>query len=168
MARKIAVEIVGDASSLERAFKKSERSAQRFNQDISRTGKRSTSIFGGLGKAVGFATAGLGVAGLAGAARAAFQEMADAEKVSAQTAAAIKSTGGAANVTAKQVDDLATRLMNLSGEDDEAIKSAENLLLTFTKIRNETGKGNDVFDQASLAVLNMSTALKQDLKTSAI
>src|SRR5580765_6644660 len=45
----------------------------------------------------------------------------DAEKISAQTAAAIKSTGGAANVSAQQVDALATSISAYSGIDDEAI-----------------------------------------------
>ena len=39
--------------------------------------------------------------------------------------------------------------MNKSGIDDEAIQSGENLLLTFTDIRNEVGKGNDIFNQAT-------------------
>jgi hypothetical protein len=159
MARKIAVEIVGDASSLERAFKKSERSAQRFNQDMSRQGRGGSRVFGGLTKAVGFATAGLGVAGLAGAAHAAFAEMQNAQQVSAQTEAALKSTGRAANVTAKHVDELADAMLNKSGIDDEATKTAENMLLTFTKVRNEVGKGNRIFDQATSAVADMATRM---------
>ena len=43
-----------------------------------------------------------------------------------------------------------------SGIDDEAIKSGENLLLTFKNVHNEVGKGNDVFDQATTAALDMS------------
>ena len=39
------------------------------------------------------------------------------------------------------------------GVDDDAIKSGAAVLLTFTKIRNEVGKGNDVFNQATLAAL---------------
>jgi hypothetical protein len=58
--------------------------------------------------------------------------------------------------------------MNKSGVDDEAIKSSENLLLTFTNIRNETGKNNDIFNQATKATLDMSTALGNDLKGSSI
>ena len=167
MARRIAVEIVGDASSLERAFKKSAKSADQFNGQIAKTGK-GRKAFGGLTKGVGLVSGALGVGGLASAAQAAFTEMGDAQKVSAQTAAALKSTGGAANVTAKDMDKLSTSLMNKSGVDDEAIKSSQNLLLTFTKVRNETGKGNDIFNQATGTILDMSTALGQDTKSSAI
>ena len=49
--------------------------------------------------------------------------------------------------------------MKKTGVDDEAIPSGENLLLTFTNIRNEAGKGNDVFDQATTATLDLSVAL---------
>ena len=86
----------------------------------------------------------------------------------AQTNAVLKSTGGAANVTAKEVSSLAESLMQKSGVDDEAIASGENLLLTFTNIRNEAGKGNDIFNQATGVMLDMSVALGQDMKTSAI
>jgi hypothetical protein len=58
--------------------------------------------------------------------------------------------------------------MKKSGIDDEAVASGENLLLTFTNIRNEVGKGNDIFDQSTQIMADMSTALGQDMKTSAI
>lgn len=106
--------------------------------------------------------------GLAVAAKAGFAEMLEGQKVSAQTAAVLKSTGGAAKVTADQVSDLAGALMRKSGVDDEAVQSGANLLLTFTKIRNEAGKGNDVFNQATTAALDMSVAMGTDLKSAAL
>jgi hypothetical protein len=59
----------------------------------------------------------------------------EARKVGAQTAAVLRSTGGAANVTAKQMGALATAISNKTGIDDEAIQSGANLLLTFKNIR---------------------------------
>jgi phage-related protein len=102
------------------------------------------------------------------AARAGFRELEEAQKVAAQTGAVLESTGGAANVTAKHVDSLATSLSRMSGVDDETIAAGENLLLTFTNIRNEVGKGNDIFDQATSAITDMSVSLGQDMKSSAI
>jgi hypothetical protein len=58
--------------------------------------------------------------------------------------------------------------MKMTGIDDEAVQAGQNLLLTFTKIRNETGKGNDIFDQATLAMTNLSVAMGKDLSSSAI
>ena len=47
------------------------------------------------------------------------------------------------------------------------IASGENLLLTFTNIRNEAGKGNDIFNQATTATLDMSVALGTDMTSAA-
>jgi hypothetical protein len=85
----------------------------------------------------------------------------EAQAVMAQTEAVMKSTGGAANVTTQDVLDLATHWQNLSGVQDDAIQSSENLLLTFRDVHNEVGKGNDIFNQATGAILDMSTALNR-------
>jgi adenosyl cobinamide kinase/adenosyl cobinamide phosphate guanylyltransferase len=92
----------------------------------------------------------------------------ESAKVGALTAQVIKTTGGAAHITADQVGDLATAISNKTGVDDEAIQSGANLLLTFTGIRNEVGKGNDIFNQATSIITDMSVALGQDLKASSI
>jgi hypothetical protein len=52
--------------------------------------------------------------------------------------------------------------------DDEQVRSTANLILTFTNIRNVVGKNNDIFNQATQAALDMSVALGQDTKSSAI
>jgi hypothetical protein len=41
-------------------------------------------------------------------------------------------------------------------------------LLTFTNVRNEAGRGNDIFDRATKTVLDMSTALGEDGKSASI
>ena len=122
MAR-LEVEIIGDSRSLEKAFARSEKSAKGFNSDIQRAGKKSSGMFGGLTKGIGLATGALGVAGFAGAAKAAFGELQTAQLVTAQTTAALKSTGHIANVTAKDVDSLADAMLRKSGIDDEATKT---------------------------------------------
>jgi hypothetical protein len=109
----------------------------------------------------------LGV-GLAASVKIGVDELLEAERVNSQTAAAIASTGGAANTTAKQIQGLASRLSVMSGVDDELIQSGSNLLLTFTQIRNAAGKGNDVFDQATKATLDLSVAMGKDMRSSSI
>ena len=96
------------------------------------------------------------------------KDAAESARIGRLTSQVIESTGGAANVTAKQVEDLATAISNKTGVDDEAIQSGQNMLLTFTNVRNEVGKGNDIFNQATQTVTDMSTALGQDTKSSAI
>jgi hypothetical protein len=86
-------------------------------------------------------------------------EAREAAVVGKQTQAVLKATGGVAHVSAKQIGDLATALSNKVGVDDEAIQSAENLLLTFKGVRNEAGKGNDIFNQASGAIVDMTAAM---------
>jgi phage-related protein len=117
---------------------------------------------------VGLAAAGTALAVLGGAAVFAFKQFEDSEKVLAQTDAVLKSTGGAANVSAKQINDLANALSKQVGIDDEAIQSGENMILTFRNIRNEVGKGNDIFTQTTQAVTDISVAMGQDMKSSAI
>lgn len=95
-------------------------------------------------------------------------EARESQKVNALTAQVIKTTGGAAQVTAAQVGDLAGALSNKTGIDDEVIQSGANLLLTFKNIRNEVGKGNDIFNQATAAANDMSASLGQDMKSSSI
>ena len=168
MARKISVEIVGDASSLERAFKKSSRSAKNFQGDMQKTHTTGRRTFGGLGRVAGFAAGAIGTYGLAQGVRAVVGELGEAQKVGAQTGAVIKSTGGAANVSAKHVNALAESLLNKSGVDDEVIKSGENMLLTFRDIRNEAGKGNDIFDQATKATLDLSVATGKDMVNASV
>lgn len=106
--------------------------------------------------------------GLAVAAKHAFEGLKTGEQVSAQTAAALKSTGKAANVSQKQIEAFALRLSQMSGVDDELIQKGQNLLLTFTNIQNKAGKGNAIFNQATKTMLDMSVALGQDTKSSAI
>jgi hypothetical protein len=172
VARRIEVELVGDSRSLERSFQRASASGRTFGRNMqgaSRGALAGSGAFRGLGRAVAFASAGfLGGAGLAAAVRASFEEMAQSQRVTAQTQAVLHSTGGAANVTAGHVQALGDQLLKLSGTDDEAIRGMENLLLTFTSVRNEAGKGNDIFDQATKATLDLSVAMGQDLSKSAI
>jgi hypothetical protein len=79
----------------------------------------------------------------------------ESEKVSRQTAAIIKATGGSAQVSSEQISKLAETMSYKTGIDDEAIQSSMNLLLTFKQVRNEVGQGNDIFTRASQAALDL-------------
>jgi hypothetical protein len=116
-------------------------------------------------KSIGGAILGLGAIS---AFKGFIAEAQESRRVSALTAQVIKTTGGAAKISAAQVGDLATAISNKTGVDDEAIQSGANLLLTFTNVRNAVGKGNDIFNQATQTITDMSAALGQDTKSSAI
>lgn len=132
----------------------------RFNRDLSRgaatAGDSSGKTFGS-----GFARAAAVGLAVFGAARIFGGFIADAREsaqVSRLTENAIRATGGAANVTAKQVSDLSASLSNKTAIDDELIQSGANLILTFKNIRNEAGAGNDIFDRTTESALNLSAA----------
>lgn len=84
------------------------------------------------------------------------------QKVMAQTAAVIKSTGGVAHVSASQVNELADKMARLTGISDDQIQATENLLLTFTDIQGKT------FPQTTKAVVDMAVAMHEDLQSAAI
>lgn len=135
------------------------KSLGNVESDAGRAGKKSGSAFAGGFKGVLGILGGLAVLGkTADFLRDANAEARESQKVNALTASIIKSTGGAAKVTAGQVGDLATKLSNATGVDDELIQSSANLLLTFKNVRNELGKGNQVFDRATAAAQDLSAA----------
>lgn len=68
----------------------------------------------------------------------------------------------AMQITAEEVSNLSSKLQHLTGISDEEIQSGENMLLTFTNI------GKKVLPDATQTVLDMSVALGQDTKNSAI
>jgi hypothetical protein len=91
----------------------------------------------------------------------------EGQRVAQITENTIKTMGNAANVTAKQVSDLATAISRKAGVDDEAVQAGENLLLTFGNIRNAAGKNNDIFNQATKAAVDMAAGLNNGEVSSA-
>jgi hypothetical protein len=100
--------------------------------------------------------------------KGAIGEAEEARDIAAQTAAAIRSTGAAANVTEDDVGRLSERLSEMAAVDDDVIQKGANLLLTFTNIRNEVGEGNDIFNQATESLVDMAAALGTDAPSAAI
>lgn len=86
----------------------------------------------------------------------------NAEQAQAQLSSVIESTGGVAGVSAAMANEYADALSKITMFDDEAILGGESMLLTFTNI------GQDVFPEATKTILDMSQALGQDLKSSAM
>ncbi|MGZ4663586.1 MAG: hypothetical protein ACXV5Q_00670 [Frankiaceae bacterium] len=135
-------------------------SAEKTGGKLSTAGKVAAGAFGGA------ALAGLGAftAGLADG----FKEAISYQKITDQVAQTIKATGGAAGVSVAGLKAYAGQLESLSGVDEEQILSSQNVLLTFTQIQDKVGKGNDIFHQASLAALNLSTTLGTDVAGAAV
>src|SRR5215831_4114541 len=129
----VVVEFIAKTDDLKKGFAQAESGATSAGSKLKTFGKAALAAAGAAGLGALVYTLHTGI-----------DEYTQSAKVAAQTNAVLKSTGNAAHVTAQHVDDLAGSLMQKSGVDDEAIKSGENLLLTFTGIRNESGKNNKI------------------------
>lgn len=107
----------------------------------------------------------VGVAAFAGIAVAVSKSIDAANEAAlaqAQLGAVLKSTGGIAGVSADAAIKLSKSLEGVTTFSDEAVLSAENMLLTFTNIKS------NIFPQATKTVLDMATALGTDTKEAAI
>ena len=108
------------------------------------------------------AASGVAFAGIAAFANESIKAAEEHENAVAQLNAVIKSTGGAAGITAQAAIDLSEKMQNLTTFDNDAVLATENLLMTFTAI------GKDTMPQATQTVLDMATALGEDTKSAAI
>lgn len=135
----------------------------KLNSEVGGSVRSSgTSLGKTFGKMFAVGAAVIAAAGIGNLLKGSIEEAREAQKVGAQTNAVLKSTGGVANVTAKDIGRLTSALSAKIGVDDEVIQAGENMLLTFTNVRNEVGKGNNIFDQATRTVSDMAAAFGGD------
>jgi hypothetical protein len=127
----------------------------QVEQSVGRLGGAMGKL-GGVLKVAGLAFAGMGIAEFLTDSVRSLERI---ERINAQTTSVIKSTGGAAKVTAQNVFDLTGNLENLTATEAESIQQGANLLLTFTNIKNGVGANNQIFDQAVGAMTDMARAL---------
>jgi hypothetical protein len=148
-----------------------DKTAGRTMDQLARKSDTLGSRLSGFGKtaaiALGTVAAG-GVFALGAAFTQGVKDAASFEVLTRKTAAVIASTGNVAHISVDGVKALAASLESMSGVDEELIINSQNVLATFTKVRNEVGRGNDIFDQGTRAALNMSVALGTDLASSTI
>ena len=139
---------IGELKQLEGAVEANGRQAESSSRDMEKLGK----------------TIGNVAAAIAGGAiyKAVISATIEQERVTAQLEQRLRSTGGAAGLTRDELLEMASAMQQVTTYGDEAVIPAQSLLLTFTKI------GREVFPRALETVLDMSTAMGQDLKSSAI
>jgi hypothetical protein len=131
----------------------------QMDGDLNSARGRVQNALGGLGNlagklvTVGFVAAAAGLFGLVGGLGTSVNAAIDVQKIQAQTDAVLASTKHIAGVTQQLVSDTADGLSKLTGVDDDAVQSAENLLLTFT------GIGKNVFPDTTKAVVDLATAM---------
>ncbi len=143
----VEVRIVGNLEGINTAMQQATRDFKRSFGEVSRVVGREMTIAG---------------AAITGALGIALKAAMDQEKAQAQLQAVLKSTAGAAGLTYDELVKMASGLQEVTVYGDDTVMEAEALLLTFTKI------GRDIFPETLETVLDMSTALDQGLKESAI
>lgn len=139
MANKITFQVLADTKNFQSKFK-------TLNASIKKMGRSASIAFVALGASLAYAT----------------KLAKEQQKVMNQTRAVIKSTGEVAGFTADQVFKLGKQLQRTTTFGDETVISATNLLLTFKEI------GGNTLPRATKALLDMSVAMNQGLKESAI
>lgn len=156
--RKLEVRILGDSRDLERAFGRASSSAKRFDRNMSGIGRAAA------GLAKGFAVAAAGVSALAVVGARELQEQA---KVSAQTAVVLRNVGKASQLTAKQVEGLASALQASTGAADDEIQAASNVILRFGLITKSGKAAEQQLREMTSTALDLSVATGRDLSASA-
>lgn len=134
------------------------RQLKTFDKEASRAYRAGQQIGTGIKRGLAIAAGAAGL--LATQVALGLDSLIKLEEATAQTEAVIKSTGGAAGVTAEQVRKLSEKYEALNATvGDEVIQSGQNLLLTYTAITKEG------FEPALQAALDLSTALGTDLES---
>jgi hypothetical protein len=153
--RTVKVRFTGDESDLKRS---SDAAARDLGQVQDKVGQ--------LNQAAMIASAAV-LAGIGLFVKQGAESLMNIERLNAQTTQAIKSTQAAWTDTSHIVA-YADKIEKLTGIEAENVQEGQNLLLTFTNIKNRVGAGNDVFDQATSILVDMSVAMGTDVKSSAI
>ena len=146
MAKKVRVDIKATGAS------KASKDLGKVDKGLSKLAKSAAAT------AVGF----FGVQGLINGFTRTIELTKQQVVAESQLNAVLKSTKGVAGLTAKELTNMASALQKQTRFGDEAIMTAQSLMLTFTKV------GKDVFPDAIETVMNMSEAMGQDMKQSVI
>jgi len=145
----------GFRSDMGKAKKAVEENATGMQRAMDKVGRSFSGVAGQLKTLVSALAIGA-------AFRAVIIAASEAQQAVAQLEATLKSTGRYTPELAQNLTGYAAELQKITTYGDEAIISMQSLLLTFTRI------GGDEFTRAQMAVLNVATALKTDLKTAAL
>jgi len=164
VARKLIVEIVGDASSLERSYARATKSTRRFGKDMQRMGRGAVVAsvgFRGLGRSVAFASgAFLGGAGLTAAFKSTIDAAMEAQRVEAQLTNVLNNQGKATEANLQAINARSEALAEMSGFDDELITQ------TFTAFERQTNNITKAMRLNAIAV-DVARGRNIDLQTAA-
>lgn len=141
-AATIAAELLLDAGGFSKGMKEATKQAETFDKKMQDIGSRMQKFGATMSLAVTVPILAFG--------KASVDAAVESEMAMTELETVIESTGGAAGVTADELAKMADELQGVTMFGDEAIMQGQAMLLTFTKI------GEDVFPEATMAMLNMA------------
>lgn len=119
-----------------------------------------TNAFAGMAKmALGGIAAGFSMGAVINELNKSYKAAEEAITIEKQLNATLLATGFACNITSDQLINLASDMQDLTGANDEVIKSAENILLTFRNINS------DIFPETLQLSQDMAVTMGQDLNS---
>lgn len=148
------MKLADDGALLEAYVKLRAKAADNFESEA------SASVLPGLNRIAGDMAGVFAGKKIFDIAKAGFEELGAAEKVTAQTTVTLKNLGSTAGVTMDDVDKLSESMLKQSGVDDELAKAAENVLL-------RVGVTGESFKRATQDSNDLAVAMGTDMKSAA-
>lgn len=150
----LTLDLVAKTGGFVAGMSKAERESEKWKRKVKRNIDESARALRNLS----IIASGALVASFGAVVRASGQQ----EQAIKQVEQRLLSTGNAAGKTSEGLQQMAASLQNVTTFGDEAILEMQSMLLTFTNIRGE------IFDQTVPAILDLSVAMDQDLKSSVL
>lgn len=140
----------------------------KMEQSVNKLGSSTKRLQGPLGK-IGPALIGaFAAAKVLSGIKNAVARAEELNSIYAITEQVIAKTGGAANVTAGEIQELSKQQSLLTGVDKALVQEGNNILLTFKGIRNELGEGNQIFERTAALILDLGAVMGTDARGGAI
>lgn len=108
------------------------------------------------------------LAGIGAAMKVGFDGLKADEQAVTQLRNSLEATGNAATMSADGIFEYANALQDSTGYGADVITEGAAVLATFKNVRNEVGKGNEIFDRATKAGLDMAAKGLGEPKQNAI
>lgn len=160
----LEVKVTVDTSDITKGLQDTKKTVEDFGNTVKAQG---TFLERFKASAAGVFAADIAQKGLSMLKASISEVIADAEAYErglAKVNAVIESTGGVAGVTTEHIRQQSAALEALAAVDENLITQAQGVLLTMTNVRNVMGEGNQIFDRATTAALDLSTVMEGDLQ----
>ena len=161
MSRAIAVEIVGDASSVNRAFRSASVNATKFDRSLGKSVRGAVAgsgVFRGLGRSLAFASGGfLAFEGITGTITAALHGAEDLSKAQEGLNVAVRNTGGNLKVLKARYTEIAKGAAQFGVSQVDATTALEKA----TVLTGSAAKAQRAYEEA----LVISHAIGKDFNT---